>query len=125
MRVLQVSKGSCNSLLLSEYYYSHQSFFLKSLSNLFKKDMSSKKPLESTPSKGKAGGGSGGWGKNEGQPFGYETFLVHGGVDPDPLTGAILTPIYQATTFVQVTHITVICMHSNARHWISRGTLDA
>ncbi|PHJ19884.1 cystathione gamma lyase [Cystoisospora suis] len=30
-----------------------------------------------------------------------ETVYVHGGVDPDPLTGAILTPIYQNTTFVQ------------------------
>lgn len=30
-----------------------------------------------------------------------ETVYVHGGVDPDPLTGAILTPIYQNTAFVQ------------------------
>lgn len=30
-----------------------------------------------------------------------ETVYVHGGVDPDPSTGAILTPIYQNTTFVQ------------------------
>nr|8BIV_A Chain A, Cystathionine beta-lyase, putative [Toxoplasma gondii]8BIV_E Chain E, Cystathionine beta-lyase, putative [Toxoplasma gondii]8BIW_A Chain A, Cystathionine beta-lyase, putative [Toxoplasma gondii]8BIW_E Chain E, Cystathionine beta-lyase, putative [Toxoplasma gondii]8BIX_A Chain A, Cystathionine beta-lyase, putative [Toxoplasma gondii]8BIX_C Chain C, Cystathionine beta-lyase, putative [Toxoplasma gondii]8BIZ_A Chain A, Cystathionine beta-lyase, putative [Toxoplasma gondii]8BIZ_E Cha len=30
-----------------------------------------------------------------------ETVYVHGGVEPDPLTGAILPPIYQNTTFVQ------------------------
>mmetsp|Transcript_8589 Transcript_8589/g.25839 ORF Transcript_8589/g.25839 Transcript_8589/m.25839 type:complete len:396 (-) Transcript_8589:79-1266(-) len=30
-----------------------------------------------------------------------DTQLVHAGVSPDPLTGAILTPVYQATTFVQ------------------------
>ena len=31
----------------------------------------------------------------------FETKLVHAGVVPDPLTGAILTPIHQTTTFVQ------------------------
>jgi cystathionine beta-lyase/cystathionine gamma-synthase len=29
------------------------------------------------------------------------TRLIHGGLSPDPTTGAILTPIYQATTYVQ------------------------
>lgn len=29
------------------------------------------------------------------------TRLIHGGLEPDPATGAILTPIYQTTTFVQ------------------------
>uniref|UniRef100_A0A7S0TAJ6 plant cystathionine gamma-synthase n=1 Tax=Chrysocystis fragilis TaxID=1411660 RepID=A0A7S0TAJ6_9STRA len=33
--------------------------------------------------------------------IGFETQLVHSGVAPDEATGAILTPIYQATTFVQ------------------------
>jgi len=42
--------------------------------------------------------GSGSW-PAEQQAF--ETLLVHGGVKPDPTTGAILTPIYQSTTFVQ------------------------
>lgn len=33
--------------------------------------------------------------------MGFRTKQVHGGVKPDPITGAILTPIYQSTTFVQ------------------------
>ena len=31
----------------------------------------------------------------------FKTREVHAGVTPDPVTGAILTPIYQATTYVQ------------------------
>ena len=31
----------------------------------------------------------------------FKTREVHAGVRPDPVTGAILTPIYQATTYVQ------------------------
>lgn len=33
--------------------------------------------------------------------MGFRTKQVHAGVTPDPLTGAILTPIHQSTTFVQ------------------------
>jgi len=33
--------------------------------------------------------------------MGFRTKQVHAGVSPDPTTGAILTPIYQSTTFVQ------------------------
>jgi cystathionine gamma-lyase len=33
--------------------------------------------------------------------MGFTTKQVHAGVTPDPVTGAILTPIYQSTTFVQ------------------------
>lgn len=33
--------------------------------------------------------------------MGFRTRQVHAGVRPDPTTGAILTPIYQSTTFVQ------------------------
>jgi cystathionine beta-lyase/cystathionine gamma-synthase len=33
--------------------------------------------------------------------MGFRTKQVHAGVTPDPTTGAILTPIYQATTFIQ------------------------
>jgi cystathionine beta-lyase/cystathionine gamma-synthase len=33
--------------------------------------------------------------------MGFRTKQIHAGVEPDPVTGAILTPIYQATTFVQ------------------------
>ena len=31
----------------------------------------------------------------------FSTKQIHAGVEPDPITGAILTPIYQSTTFVQ------------------------
>jgi len=31
----------------------------------------------------------------------FTTKQIHAGVDPDPLTGSILTPIYQSTTYVQ------------------------
>ncbi len=33
--------------------------------------------------------------------MGFSTLQVHAGVEPDPVTGAILTPIHQSTTFVQ------------------------
>src|SRR3954471_1772082 len=32
---------------------------------------------------------------------GLSTRAIHGGQSPDPSTGAILTPIYQSTTYVQ------------------------
>jgi cystathionine gamma-lyase len=35
------------------------------------------------------------------EPMGFTTKQIHAGVTPDPVTGAILTPIYQSTTFVQ------------------------
>lgn len=57
------------------------------------------KPLDSAPSESSKASGAGSWTT---APFGYDTFLVHAGIQPDPLTGAILTPIVQATTFVQV-----------------------
>lgn len=33
--------------------------------------------------------------------MGFSTRQIHSGVEPDPVTGAILTPIYQTTTYVQ------------------------
>ncbi|MFP3913746.1 MAG: trans-sulfuration enzyme family protein [Actinomycetota bacterium] len=33
--------------------------------------------------------------------MGFRTDQIHAGVTPDPITGAILTPIHQSTTFVQ------------------------
>ena len=33
--------------------------------------------------------------------MGFSTRQIHAGVTPDPLTGSILTPIYQTTTYVQ------------------------
>merc|ERR1719502_1300604 len=41
---------------------------------------------------------SGQWMEGE---IGYPTKLVHAGVSPDPISGAILTPIYQSTTYIQ------------------------
>lgn len=43
---------------------------------------------------------SGSWPDN-GEELGFSTRAVHAGVSPCPVTGAILTPIYQSTTFVQ------------------------
>ena len=31
----------------------------------------------------------------------FETRAIHDGQDPDPATGAVITPIYQTTTYVQ------------------------
>ena len=31
----------------------------------------------------------------------FETRAIHAGQDPDPATGAVITPIYQTSTFVQ------------------------
>lgn len=42
--------------------------------------------------------GSGAW---EDKQYSFDTLQVHSGIRPDPVTGAILTPIYQSTTFVQ------------------------
>ena len=33
--------------------------------------------------------------------MGFRTEQIHAGVEPDPVTGAILTPIHQSTTYVQ------------------------
>ncbi len=33
--------------------------------------------------------------------FAFETLAVHGGQEPDPTTGAVMTPIYQSSTFKQ------------------------
>ena len=33
--------------------------------------------------------------------MGFSTRQIHAGVTPDPITGSILTPIYQSTTYVQ------------------------
>lgn len=43
-------------------------------------------------------GGAGTWDNKE---YGYATDLVHATVKPDPQSGAILTPVYRSTTFVQ------------------------
>ena len=33
--------------------------------------------------------------------MGFKTELIHAGIEPDPKTGSILTPIFQTTTYVQ------------------------
>ena len=33
--------------------------------------------------------------------YGFETLAIHAGQDPDPATGAVITPIYQTSTYVQ------------------------
>lgn len=35
------------------------------------------------------------------QSFDFETLTVHAGIEPDPLSGAVMTPIYQTSTYVQ------------------------
>eukprot|EP00002_Diphylleia_rotans_P039217 TRINITY_DN9045_c0_g1_i1.p1 TRINITY_DN9045_c0_g1~~TRINITY_DN9045_c0_g1_i1.p1 ORF type:complete len:393 (+),score=100.61 TRINITY_DN9045_c0_g1_i1:63-1241(+) len=40
-------------------------------------------------------------GKEETKELGFETRQIHAGSSPDPVTGAILPPIYMSTTFVQ------------------------
>ncbi|MCH7760571.1 cystathionine gamma-synthase [candidate division TA06 bacterium] len=35
------------------------------------------------------------------EKWGFSTLAIHGGVEPDPLTGAVVTPIYQTSTYVQ------------------------
>ena len=37
----------------------------------------------------------------ETQPQRFDTLSLHAGASPDPVTGALLTPIYQTTTYVQ------------------------
>ncbi len=37
----------------------------------------------------------------ENKQYKPETLLIHAGVEPDPLSGAIMTPIYQTSTYVQ------------------------
>src|SRR6476620_11025682 len=32
----------------------------------------------------------------------FETLVIHGGVHPDEATGAVMTPIYQTSTYAQV-----------------------
>lgn len=35
------------------------------------------------------------------RPLGFSTLAVHAGQEPDPVTGAVITPIYQTSTYVQ------------------------
>ena len=35
------------------------------------------------------------------RPLGFATRVVHAGQSPDPTTGAVVTPIYATSTYVQ------------------------
>ena len=35
------------------------------------------------------------------EDFHIDTLAIHAGQEPDPTTGAIMTPIYQTSTYVQ------------------------
>ena len=35
-------------------------------------------------------------------PMQFETACIHAGQAPDPSTGAIMTPVYQTSTYIQV-----------------------
>jgi cystathionine gamma-lyase len=39
--------------------------------------------------------------KNNKRPLQFETRVIHAGIEPDPSTGAIMTPIFQTSTYVQ------------------------
>lgn len=40
-------------------------------------------------------------GQNGGKKFGFGTLAIHAGQSPDPATGAVMTPIYQTSTYAQ------------------------
>ncbi|HEV7886308.1 MAG TPA: PLP-dependent transferase, partial [Acidimicrobiales bacterium] len=50
-----------------------------------------------------SGGGSsdGGGGSGDDGGFGFETRAIHVGQDPDPATGAVVTPVYLTSTYAQ------------------------
>jgi cystathionine gamma-lyase len=35
------------------------------------------------------------------EPHAFETQVIHAGIEPEPMTGAVMTPIYQTSTFAQ------------------------
>src|SRR3954471_19911032 len=39
--------------------------------------------------------------KNRTASHGFGTLAIHAGQEPDPLTGAVMTPIYQTSTYAQ------------------------
>jgi len=44
---------------------------------------------------------TGGTGETGGARGGFETLAIHAGQDPDPVTGAVVPPIYQVSTYAQ------------------------
>jgi cystathionine beta-lyase/cystathionine gamma-synthase len=39
--------------------------------------------------------------EHEGQDYGFETLAIHAGQDPEPVTGAVIVPIFQTSTYAQ------------------------
>src|SRR5690606_11881249 len=39
--------------------------------------------------------------QGDGKQYRFDTLAIHAGQEPDPTTGAIMTPIYQTSTYVQ------------------------
>jgi cystathionine gamma-synthase len=50
---------------------------------------------------GASGGGGGMSGTGRARAGGFETLAIHAGQEPDPLTGAVVPPIYQVSTYAQ------------------------
>ena len=65
--------------IIQQYLYNQLYFCIIALSSLNKKIMSDNKNISLSEC----------------------TKYVHAGMDPDPSTGAIMTPIYQTSTYVQ------------------------
>src|ERR1039458_360873 len=51
--------------------------------------------------RGHSGRRQGGHGMQTHLPDGFETLAIHAGQEPDPLTGAVIPPIYQVSTYKQ------------------------
>jgi len=60
---------------------------------------------------------------------GFETLAIHAGQDADPLTGAVVTPIYQTSTYKQDgvggTRFFAKNVPAGTPDWVERVTLDS
>ncbi|MBC6498333.1 PLP-dependent transferase [Weissella confusa] len=45
----------------------------------------------------------------------FETKVIHGGTQGDPVTGAVTTPIYQTSTYHQKELVHLIISHNTSR----------
>ena len=45
----------------------------------------------------------------------FSTLAIHEGQEPDPVTGAVITPIYQTTTFAQTAPAELIAGYDYSR----------
>lgn len=44
----------------------------------------------------------------------FSTKVLHAGIEPDPTTGAIMTPIFQTSTYVQAALASIKAMNMDA-----------